>query len=177
MASNIFIKKSLDFILISIESLDPYVLDNLTIKLNINNLIDLFTLKNRNCMRYQEQLFFSNDRKSLIILQQISQIFCKVSIQKNIIRLLQEYTSCNQLPNSSNIEINNYLKRFEINYRKSIRPYLSGKISYNSSRRISDIGLINLFILYRINSSQGTYILLLFLILKNTAIFSYMQKK
>lgn len=177
MDSHIFIKKNLDILLISIESLDPYVLDDLIIMSNINNPMDLFRLRSTNCMRYKEQLFLINDYRSLVILQQISHIFCRINIQKNIIFIFQEYIGCNKLSKSSGIEINNYLKRFEINYRRSIKPYLSGKINYNSSNNISNIGLIYLFILYKINSSQSIYMLLLVLILKNTAILSYAPRK
>jgi hypothetical protein len=177
MSSNIFIKKNLDLLLTSIESLDPYVLDDLILMSQIDNIIDLFKIRNENCMRYKEQLFFFNDHKSLIILQKISHMFNSVSIQKNIIFIFQEYIDSNKLSKSSGVEINNYLKRFEINYRKSMMPYLLGKINYNSSNKISDHGLIYLFILYKINSSQGIYMLLLFLILKNTTIFSYIPRK
>ena len=177
MSSNILIKKNLDLLLTSIESLDPYVLDDLILISHIDNIIDLFKLRNKNCMRYKEQLFFFNDHKSLVILQKILHMFKSVNIQKNIIFIFQEYIGSNKLSKSSGSEINNYLKRFEINYRKSMRPYLLGKINYSSSNKISDNGLIYLFILYKINSSQGIYMLLLFLVLKNTTIFSCISRK
>lgn len=176
MDSHIFIKKNLDILLISIESLDPYILEDILLNSNTFNLIELFIIRNKNCMRYNNQILFLKYCKILILLQQISQIFCRIEIQKNLNNRFKEYIHFNNFGDSKEIEINNYLKRFQVNYRKSIQPYLLGKINYNSSEDILNIGLVNLFILYQINSFKGTYILLLYLIIKNITISLHIPK-
>nr|QHO64079.1 hypothetical protein [Lympha mucosa] len=168
MDSHIFIKKNLDILLISIESLDPYILEDIIFNSNTFNLIELFIIRNKNCMRYEDQISFLHYCKILIILQQISQIFCRIEIQKNLNIIFKEYIYCNV--DSKEVEINNYLKRFQVNYRKSIEPYLLGQKNYNYPENISDLAIINLFILYQMNSLKGTYILLLYLIIKNITI-------
>jgi hypothetical protein len=176
MDSHIFIKKNLDILLISIESLDPYILEDIIRNSNTFNLIELFIIRNKNCMRYKNQILFLKYCKILILLQQISQIFCRIEIQKNLNNRFKEYVHFNNFADSKEIEINNYLKRFQVNYRKSIQPYLLGKTNYNCPKDISNIGLVNLFILYQINSFKGTYILLLYLIIKNIIISLYIPR-
>lgn len=166
MSLNILIKKNLDILLISIDSLDPYIIDSIVLnkKSSIIDLFSLFKLRTKNCMRYQQSMHLSTVYTTLNIIQQISKILLSVDLQNNIQIILQEnidsyhYT----IPKLTN----NYFNRFEINYRKSMKPYLIGFANYNDSSKIRHLGLINLYILYKLNSPQGINLLLLYLMIK-----------
>jgi hypothetical protein len=166
MSLNLLIKKNLDILLISIDSLDPYILDSIVFnnKSSILDLFSLFKVRTKNCMRYQQSMHISKVCTTLKIIQQISKILLSVDLQNNIQIILQEHIDSHYYTISE--LTNNYFNRFEINYRKSMKPYLSGFANYNDSSKIRHLGLINLYILYKMNSPQGINLLLLYLIIK-----------
>jgi len=166
MYHNIFIKKNLEILLLSIDSLDPYITDSLTLFSNSNilNLLELFSFRAQNRTRQKKSLQFYTLYTSLTIIQNISKIFCNRAIQRNIKIILIEYINCYSFTITT--PTTNYFNKFRINYIKSFKVYLKRYINSNYNKQINHTGLMNLYVLYKLNTDQGIYVLLAYLMLK-----------
>nr|YP_009297840.1 hypothetical protein Kuma_140 [Kumanoa americana]AOM67574.1 hypothetical protein Kuma_140 [Kumanoa americana] len=166
MSQTIFIKKNLDILLLAIDSLDPYITDDLHLNLTTNkkiiNILEIFTFRTKNCILRTQSANFSNFYQTTIIINQILKVCSSLETQKNLFHILAENTKDESLYISS--MHNKYLKKFKTNYRKLFKPYLVGYINYINNDYIYRIGLINLYILYKLNEPNSIYVIFNYLI-------------
>jgi hypothetical protein len=166
MRSSIFIKKNLEILLLSIESLDPYALDQLMLSTQPINYLELFTFKTSNIMHYRFLGSNKNFYASLIVVQKISNLLAEEHFQQNIVMILKELSSVNNMTYQYSYLTSNYIKRFQHNYRKSSRPYLIGNEKYKDVILVRKLSIMSLFLLYESYSRQGIYSLVSSLELK-----------
>jgi hypothetical protein len=163
MRSSILIKKNLEVLLLVIESLDPYSLDELAAITNHIKILELFVFKT-NSLRYYEYLHNVNYFQSmLIIIEGISKILAAKHIKKNVITILKELSTKNNTNFEYSQLTDNYIKRFRNNYRRSIDPYITGRQKYEDLILMEAISITNLFTIYKLYSTPGIHCLLLHL--------------
>nr|UEQ12003.1 hypothetical protein [Kumanoa mahlacensis] len=166
MSQTIFIKKNLDILLLAIDSLDPYITDafnlNFTINNKITNLLAIFTCRTSNCILRTQSTNFSSFYKVMIIISQILEVCSSSETQKNIFNILAENIENKNLYTVQTQ--NKYLKKFKTNYRKLCKPYLIGYDNYVSQNYIQQIGLVNLYILYKVTEPNNIYAMFSYLI-------------
>nr|YP_009628781.1 hypothetical protein [Balbiania investiens]QBX88564.1 hypothetical protein [Balbiania investiens] len=163
MRSNIFIKKNLEVLLLVIESLDPYSLDELATIADHIKILELFVFKTDTLRHYKYLNNVNYFQSMLIILKGISKVLNAQHIKRNVITILRELST----KHNTNFEYSqltyNYIKRFQNNYRRSISPYITGSQQYEDPIHIEVISIIHLFTIYKLYSKPGMHWLLLHL--------------
>lgn len=156
-----FIAQNIDLAIISIQSLDPYALDNLLIRSTVITIKDLFLLRMENEIKYKSHFKIYTTYNHFIILQELALCISQMHLQKNIISILEDLAKNQHDPRNYSLKTQNYIQRFTINYRKSIQPYLIGHNKYLDKKYIQKIGISNLLIVSELLNDRGIYFALL----------------
>nr|YP_009315033.1 Hypothetical protein ORF_6 [Scinaia undulata]SCW23488.1 Hypothetical protein ORF_6 [Scinaia undulata] len=162
-----FIARNIDLMITSVQSLDPYTLDNLSAQSKILNIKELFLLRMENEIKYESHYKTPTIYNYFIILQELALYVSQIHLQKNIINVLEDFAKNQYNSENYSLKARNYIHRFTINYRKSIQPYLIGHNKYLDDTYIHKIGIVNLFAVSELNTDQGIYFTLLSAINKN----------
>jgi hypothetical protein len=161
MRSSIFIKNNLEVLLLVIESLDPYSLDELTAITNHIKILELFVFKTKSLTHYKYLNNVNYFQSMLIIIEGMSKILAAEHIKKNILTILQELSTKHNTNFEYSQLTDNYIKRFRNNYRRSLDPYLTGHQKYEDLILIKAISITHLFTIYKLHSKPGMHWLLL----------------
>nr|YP_009313396.1 Hypothetical protein ORF_6 [Dichotomaria marginata]SCW21650.1 Hypothetical protein ORF_6 [Dichotomaria marginata] len=150
MSQHYFIAHSFDIIIITLNALDIHALDEITLTSNELDLQEMFLLRANNYMRYQISYKKHTNYQYLKVIQVIDKVISKQHIQTNIIDILRDITQNHNNLKKCSKKTQNYIKRFIINYRKLLNPYLVGNLKYLNNRYIIEISLLNIYLLNQI---------------------------
>nr|YP_009315237.1 hypothetical protein P8471_pgp008 [Titanophycus setchellii]SCW23692.1 conserved_ORF_6 [Titanophycus setchellii] len=159
-----FLYHNYDMLLIAVQSLDPYCIDKLVNQSYKINIIELFIIRTNSIMRYTEISDCHRLYYIFILTKNLSSLLCCSNTQHNTQEILKDIAnnSYNSYLYSNNTK--NYIKRFTINYRKSCAPYLIGYDKYTDNLWITKLSIINLFLIYQINTREGIYFMFFYII-------------
>jgi len=159
-------KKRLNDLLLCIEALDPYILDNLISKLY---KLDSINPAGNQAIKLRKQHYTQSRSKPLDTLATahiVNQALDENQIQYTIAKLIREiiYVSVNDAPGQYFSSVKNFVRRFAINYKRSQGPYLVGYSSYRSNEYMLHTSVMALFTLYNICNSKNSIALFHYLI-------------
>nr|YP_010873270.1 hypothetical protein QU266_pgp008 [Nemalion vermiculare]WGV34400.1 hypothetical protein [Nemalion vermiculare] len=167
MTSKLFLYHNYDILLMSIQSLDPHALDNLACKSSNLNILEMFIFRTNSIMKYTNTSYSNKLYDAVIIAHDLSLVLSKISIQHNVNKILRDIAKQKNDDNLYSLATTNYIRRFQLNYRKSFEPYLIGQDKYRSDYWIKKISFINLFLIYKLYDQDGSYFVLFYLIYNN----------
>nr|YP_009314007.1 Hypothetical protein ORF_6 [Hommersandiophycus borowitzkae]SCW22261.1 Hypothetical protein ORF_6 [Hommersandiophycus borowitzkae] len=161
-----FLYHNYDMLVMSLQSLDAYAHDKLTNHSCHLNILELFMIKTSNIMQYTETSHYHKLYYIMIMTQDLSYILLNNDIQTQTYKILKDIINHNKelslnpyLPATSN-----YMKRFILNYRQCYAPYLIGHNKYSSDKYLTQLSLINLFLLYKFYEKEGVYFIFFYLL-------------
>uniref|UniRef100_UPI003001E23D hypothetical protein n=1 Tax=Anunuuluaehu liula TaxID=3049639 RepID=UPI003001E23D len=153
MYKKLNLKKRIDLILIAIESLDLYALENTHKKYILYNIL---------LIRFGNYIRHADTNSSLEFKQYIKgiQICYSLITQSCLNNLASEilYNVCNQIQPQLTSQ---YIKRFKYIYNQT-QDYYNTYSEYNDLN-IYNIAIVNLYIISRINNKYGIYYLIKYL--------------
>nr|YP_009313600.1 Hypothetical protein ORF_6 [Galaxaura rugosa]SCW21854.1 Hypothetical protein ORF_6 [Galaxaura rugosa] len=155
MDDKIFVANSFDLIMITINALDTYTIDDI-IRSNHLDIQELFLLRTKNYMRYQLSLYKYTNYQYLKVIQNISKIISQDYIQHNITDILRDIIRHQHNIKKCSLKTKNYIKKFTVNYRKVFQPYLIGYLKYINNKHIEEISVLNLYFLYIIYINKNS---------------------
>nr|YP_010196870.1 hypothetical protein LKZ11_pgp009 [Gracilaria cliftonii]UAD84674.1 hypothetical protein [Gracilaria cliftonii] len=153
----------MDFLLISIEAINLYNLDeNYTYKVNSiqirTRLNDLFLIRCGNLFRHPNTHSLYNFTENIKAIYYIIKSINNSRIQRSINKILIAMYDDNQLEN-----MNKYLNRFKYIYYKTQNYYnITSKI-YFYDQYIKEIAILNLYIINILNYKDSAYLLIKYL--------------
>nr|YP_010728755.1 hypothetical protein P6G74_pgp189 [Phymatolithon calcareum]WEA76798.1 hypothetical protein [Phymatolithon calcareum] len=153
--------EKINILLICLESLDLYSIDNIyqsTIK-NLYKTQKMLYIYKKYSSRSQSNYSI---QKTLYLLHSINNIALENHLQEKIKIILSDYSSF-YLTNTKNFSLitSQYLNRFIYKYQIFYRYKLTQKMNNQKKRknRLYNLAIINLYILNKILSKDGPYIL------------------
>nr|SCW23077.1 Hypothetical protein ORF_6 [Nemalion sp. H.1444] len=164
MTSKLFLNHNYDILLMSIQSLDPYALDKLTCKSSNLDILELFIFRTNSIMKYANTSCSIKLCNTIVITYNLYLVLSRISIQHNVHKILRDIAKQRSDDNLYSLATTNYIKRFQLNYRKSFEPYLVGYDKYTCDYWIKKISFINLFLIYKLYDQDGAYFILFYLI-------------
>lgn len=163
MTSSIFTLKNLNVMYISIQALDPYVADSITQNTPKLDLIKLFHTKEDCLLKYKHNNYTSKIEANMLIIYKVFDIASKAKLQKQIKLILQDISQKQSNHYTYSTITQNYIKRFQSEYSRSIAPYLIGQNNYADPLWLRQLSFLNLFLLNQLSKPYGTYIILIYL--------------
>nr|YP_009314211.1 Hypothetical protein ORF_6 [Izziella formosana]SCW22465.1 Hypothetical protein ORF_6 [Izziella formosana] len=152
-----FLYHNYDMLLLALQSLDPYTFDKLTSKSSKLTAVELFTIRTNSIMKYVDISNYHSLYYLFILVEHLSSLVCNKDIQVKIKEILQDISLNKDRPYLYSHITQNYIKRFTLSYRKTCSPYLIGHKQYANNQSIILLSIINLFIIYKLNETDGIY--------------------
>lgn len=166
MKSNQLIKQRINDLLLCIEALDPYILDNLISKLYKLDGID--PVGNRAIKLGKQQYAQSHSKplNTLATIHMIHQALAENQIQDTVTKLIREiiHVHKNNERGQDFSLLRNFARRFANSYKRSQRPYLVGHSNYKSNEYMFNTSIMALFTLHKMCSSENSNALFNYLI-------------
>nr|YP_009732237.1 hypothetical protein [Gracilaria spinulosa]QHS70751.1 hypothetical protein [Gracilaria spinulosa] len=153
----------MDFLLISIEAINLYNLDeNYTYKINSSeiatSLNSLFLIRCGNLLRHPKFYTLYNFKETIKTIYYIYRSVNNFRIQKKINTILKAIYDDNQLKS-----IKQYLHRFKYIYYKTYNYYNIKSKLYFCDKNITEIAIFNLYIIHILSRENGIYFLIKYL--------------
>nr|YP_009510943.1 hypothetical protein [Gracilaria gracilis]AXI96616.1 hypothetical protein [Gracilaria gracilis] len=153
----------MDFLLISIEAINLYHLDeNQTHKTDsietISHLNNLFLIRCGNLLRHPKCYSLYNFKETIKIIYYLNKSINNSKMQKKINKILKAIYHGNQLKN-----IKPYLSRFKYIYYKTQNYYNITSKVYLYDQYIVEIAIFNLYIMHILGTEDGIYFLIKYL--------------
>nr|YP_010198501.1 hypothetical protein LK148_pgp009 [Gracilaria pachydermatica]UAD86917.1 hypothetical protein [Gracilaria pachydermatica] len=153
----------MDFLLISIEAINLYNLDEHYIyKINSTEIADrlnnLFLIRCGNLLRHPQSYTLCNFQETIEAIYYLYKSVNNFRMQKKIDKLLKEIYYDNQLKS-----IKQYLQRFRYIYYKTQNYYNINSKFYFYDKCITEIAILNLYIIYILGRENGIHFLIKYL--------------
>nr|YP_009732500.1 hypothetical protein [Gracilaria textorii]QHS70949.1 hypothetical protein [Gracilaria textorii] len=153
----------MDFLLISIEAINLYNLDeNYTYKINsveiATRLNNLFLIRCGNLLRHPQSYTLYNFKETIKAIYYLYRSVNNFRMQKKISKILKAIYHDNQLKS-----IKQYLQRFKYIYYKTHNYYnINSKLCFYD-KDITEIAILNLYIIHILSRENGIYFLIKYL--------------
>nr|YP_010198883.1 hypothetical protein LK101_pgp009 [Gracilaria tikvahiae]UAD88116.1 hypothetical protein [Gracilaria tikvahiae]UAD88319.1 hypothetical protein [Gracilaria tikvahiae] len=153
----------MDFLLISIEAINLYNLDeHYTYKINsveiATRLNNLFLIRCGNLLRHPQSYTLYNFQETIETIYYLYKSVNNFRMQKKIHKILKEIYYNNQLKS-----IKQYLQRFKYIYYKTHNYYNINSKFYFYDKYITEIAILNLYVIYILGHENGIYFLIKYL--------------
>nr|YP_010196459.1 hypothetical protein LKZ37_pgp009 [Gracilaria cearensis]UAD83856.1 hypothetical protein [Gracilaria cearensis] len=153
----------MDFLLISIEAINLYNLDeNYTYKINsieiATRLNNLFLIRCGNLLRHPQSYTLYNFKETIKAIYYLYRSVNNLRMQKKINNILKAIYRDNQLKS-----IKQYLQRFKYIYYKTHNYYNINSKLYLYDKYITEIAIFNLYIMHILGNEDGIYFLIKYL--------------
>nr|YP_009293944.1 hypothetical protein Ahnf_147 [Ahnfeltia plicata]AOM65632.1 hypothetical protein Ahnf_147 [Ahnfeltia plicata]UAT97213.1 hypothetical protein Ahn.pli.UK.pt_104 [Ahnfeltia plicata]UAT97418.1 hypothetical protein Ahn.pli.Chile.pt_104 [Ahnfeltia plicata] len=154
----ISIKRDLDILIIAIEAIDIYALDNIS---HYSDKSDIFLIRSGNKNRDTGINKRCTFQETLLLISKFQDILSAKYLQNIIYNILKDYSNLNQ---SSQITYQ-YLWRFQYLYKKTY-DFANTSHYYDTELvNIEQIAIISLYILNQLYLKHGTYMLIKYIYL------------
>lgn len=161
MSQRRYINEKISILLMCLDSLDLYNLDNLHIAMMKKSY------KTKETLNTYHKYYINNKsnysiQKTLYLLQIINDIILEEHLKEKIHTILSDYSSCSSThAKIFSLTTSQYLNRFMYKYQIFYKYNLRTQINTTSKlkHKLYDIAIINLYILNKILSKNGPYIL------------------
>ena len=159
MNKKLHFKKKIDLLLISLEAIDTYSLENIY---NKNRLIrsrkkeQIFRLRSGNYTRHPSNNSLCEFEDSIKTIHIIQDVLSNSFTQNMAFTVLN-----NHYKNPTSIVNQQYIKRFKYIYNKTQNYY--SIYSYSINVNLSEIAIINLYIIAQLKTKHGIYLILKYL--------------
>nr|YP_009732035.1 hypothetical protein [Gracilaria edulis]QHS70554.1 hypothetical protein [Gracilaria edulis]UAD85692.1 hypothetical protein [Gracilaria edulis] len=150
----------MELLFISIEAINLYNLDdNSKNQINfINRLNHIFLIRCGNLTKHPKVYTLHNFNESIQLINCIHNLMCDYKIQKNINEMFNTIYK-----NQKSSKIKQYLNRFKYIYYKIQNYYNIISETYYDDKYITEIALLNLYIMYISSNKDGIYFLIKYL--------------
>nr|YP_010197888.1 hypothetical protein LK367_pgp011 [Gracilaria isabellana]UAD86304.1 hypothetical protein [Gracilaria isabellana] len=153
----------MDFLLISIEAINLYNLDeHYTYKINsveiATRLNNLFLIRCGNLLRHPQSYTLYNFQETIETIYYLYRSVNNFRMQKKIHKILKAIYYNNQLKS-----IKQYLQRFKYIYYKTHNYYNISSKFYFYDKYITEIAILNLYVIYILGHENGIYFLIKYL--------------
>nr|UAD87909.1 hypothetical protein [Gracilaria textorii] len=153
----------MDFLLISIEAINLYSLDEYyTYKINsveiATRLNNLFLIRCGNLLRHPQSYTLCNFQETIEAIYYLYRSVNNFRMQKKIHKILKAICYNNQLKS-----MKQYLQRFKYIYYKTHNYYNTNSKFYFYDKYIIEIAILNLYIIYILGHKNGIYFLIKYL--------------
>nr|YP_010198093.1 hypothetical protein LK227_pgp009 [Gracilaria multipartita]UAD86509.1 hypothetical protein [Gracilaria multipartita] len=161
--NNKLYKKKIDFLLVSIEAINLYNLDeNYTYRINsieiASCLNNLFLIRCGNLLRHPQSYMLYNFKETIKAIYYLYRSINNFKMQKKINKILKAIYHDNQLKS-----IQQYLQRFKYIYYKTHNYYNIRSKFYFYNKDITEIAIFNLYVMHILGRKDGIYFLIKYL--------------